>query len=127
MLKYLLILSFAINVSYGTGVKLVDYLVSGSEITEILSKHGIKGNDAKQVQSYVASSLAALGNKKDTLTKQELLNDVIPKNPHKFWRIVADDMSSEDMTDWTKTLEEVAARAKVDKSTAEDVFQIIFL
>lgn len=281
MLKYLLILSLFMNVSYGAGVKLVDYLVSGSGITEILAKHGIKGNDAKQVQSYVASSLAALGNK-SSLTKQELadvlvklpvtgadanmrkglqmlldtpadqikkadvvnainniiylanrhgksviitcaecvndnlakngfkftvetvknasstklLNDVIPKNPaqlntfisarmkktgmgdyskvtpdlvapedekslalflglaeagtaeqkaliasikklstkngktniidpknpHKFWKIVADDMSSEDMAGWTKTLDEVSARAAKDGVNAEEAF-----
>lgn len=281
MLKYLLVLCLAANVSYASGVKLVDYLVSGSGITEILAKHGIKGNDAKQVQSYVASSLAALGNK-SSLNKQELadilvklpvtgqdanvrkglqmlldtpadqvkkqdvvnainniiylanrhgksviitcaecvnenlakngfkftvetvknasstklLNDVIPKNPqqlntfiatrmkktgmgdyskvtpdlvapedekslalflglaesgtaeqkaliasikklstkngktniidpknpHKFWKIVADDMSPQDMAGWTKTLEEVSARAQKDGVTAEEAF-----
>ena len=280
MLKYLLIFSLALNVSYASGVKLVDYLVSSSGITEILAKHGIKGNDAKQVQSYVASSLAALGNK-SSLTKQELadvlvklpvagadanvrkglqmlldtpadqikkqdvvnainniiylanrhrsviitcsecvnenlskagfkftvetvknasstklLKDVIPnnpaqlntfistrmkkagmgdyskvtpdlvapedekslalflglaesgsaeqkaliasikklstkngktniidpKNPHKFWKIVADDMSSQDMAGWTRTLDEVSARAAKDNVSAEEAF-----
>ena len=55
-------------------------MVSGSGIAEILAKHGIKGNDAKQVQSYVASSLAALSSKGSTLSKQELL-DVLSKLP----------------------------------------------
>lgn len=72
MYKLLLVLCISVNVSYASAVKLVDYLVSGSGITEILGKQGIKGNDAKQVSSYVASSLAALGNK-NTLTKDELL------------------------------------------------------
>jgi predicted Zn-ribbon and HTH transcriptional regulator len=71
MYKYLLVLCLTINVSYASAVKLVDYLVSGSGIAEILAKQGIKGEDAKQVQSYVASSLMALGNK-STLTKDEL-------------------------------------------------------
>lgn len=72
MYKYLLVLCLSINVSFASAVKLVDYLVSGSGITEILAKQGIKGNDAKQVSSYVASSIAALGNK-NSLTKDELL------------------------------------------------------
>jgi predicted Zn-ribbon and HTH transcriptional regulator len=281
MLKYLLILCLAVNVSFASGVKLVDYLVSSSGLIEILGKNGIKGNDAKQVQSYVASSLAALGNK-SSLSKQELakvladlpvagqdanvrrglqglldtpaeqikkqdivnainniiylanrhgksviitcaecvnenlakngfkftvetvknasstklLNDVIPKNPaqlntfistrmkktgmgdyskvtpdlvapedekslalflglaesgsaeqkalissikklstkngktniidpknpHKFWKIVADDMSPQDMAGWTKTLEEVSARSSKDGVSAEEAF-----
>lgn len=281
MYKYLLILCLSINVSFASAVKLVDYLVSGSGITEILAKQGIKGNDAKQVQSYVAASIAALGNK-STLTKEELLkvlsnlpvtgkdadlrkglqmildtpaekiqkkdvvnainnliylanrhgksviitcaecvnerlakdgftftveavknasaqkllNDVIPKNPaqlntfisgrmkrlgmgdyskvtpdvvapedektlalflglaesgsadqkaliaaikkvstkngkvniidpknpHKFWKVLADDMTPQDMAGWTKTMEEVAARAEADKVTAEEAF-----
>lgn len=80
MYKYLLILCLTINVSFASAVKLVDYMVSGSGIAEILAKHGIKGNDAKQVQSYVASSLAALSSKGSTLSKQELL-DVLSKLP----------------------------------------------
>ncbi len=281
MYKFLLVLCLSINVSFASAVKLVDYLVSGSGITEILAKQGIKGNDAKQVQSYVAASIAALGNKstlsKDELLKvlsnlpvagkdadlrkglqmlldtpadkiqkkdvvnainnliylanrhgksviitcaecvndrlakdgfkftveavknasaQKLLNDVIPKNPaqlntfisgrmkrlgmgdyskvtpdmvapedekslalflglaesgsaeqkaliasikkvstkngkvnvidpknpHKFWKVLADDMSAEDMAGWTKTLDEVAARAQKDGVTAEEAF-----
>ena len=282
MYKYLLVLCLAINVSYASAVKLVDYMVSGSGIVEILGKHGIKGSDAKQVQSYVASSLAALGSKGSNISKQELLdvlaklpvtgpdanirkglqmlldtpadkikkadvvnainniiylanrhgksviitcaecvnenlardgfkftvgtikntnatkllNDVIPKNPaqlntfisgrmkrlgmgdyskvtpeavlpedekslalflglaesgsaeqkalinsikklstkngkvniidpknpHKFWKVLADDMDSKDMAGWTKTLEEVAARAQKDNVTAEEAF-----
>lgn len=69
-----------INASYASAVKLVDYMVSSAGITEILAKHGIKGNDAKQVQSYVASSLAALSSKGSTLSKQELV-DVLSKLP----------------------------------------------
>lgn len=282
MYKYLLIFCLSINMSFASAVKLVDYLVSGSGVTEILAKHGIKGSDAKQVQSYVASSLSALGNKGSNLSKEELLsvlsklpvtgpdanirkslqvlldtpadkikkadvvsainniiylanrhgksviitcaecvnenlardgfkftvetiknasaskllNDVIPKNPaqlntfisgrmkrlgmgdyskvtpasvlpedekslalflglaesgsaeqkalinaikkvstkggktniidpknpHKFWKILADDMSAQDMAGWTKTLEEVSARAQKDGVTAEEAF-----
>ena len=73
MYKYLLVLCLSINMAYASAVKLADYLVSASGVTEILAKHGIKGNDAKQVQSYVASSLAALGSKGSNLSKEELL------------------------------------------------------
>lgn len=282
MYKYLLIFCLSINMSFASAVKLVDYLVSGSGVAEILAKSGIKGNDAKQVQSYVASSLASLGKKNGDLTKEELLavisklpvtgqdatvrkslqvlldkpadsikksevveainhiillanrhgnsviitcaecvnenlakdgfkftvetiknssaqklfKDVIPqnpaqlntfisarmkklgmgdyskvtpkavlpedekslalflglaesgtaeqkaliasikkvstvngktniidpKNPHKFWKILADDMSAQDMAGWTKTLDEVSARAQKDGVTAEEAF-----
>ncbi|MEA9356904.1 hypothetical protein SHI21_11835 [Bacteriovorax sp. PP10] len=282
MYKYLLIFCLSINMSFASAVKLVDYLVSGTGVTEILAKHGIKGSDAKQVQSYVASSLSALGNKGTNLSREELLavlsklpvtgpdanvrkslqvlldkpeasikkadvveainniiylanrhgksviitcaecvnenlakdgfkftvetiknassqkllSDVIPKNPaqlntfisarmkrlgmgdyskvtpqavlpedekslalflgladagsaeqkaliasikkvstvkgkvniidpknpHKFWKILADDMSAQDMAGWTKTLDEVAARAQKDGVTAEEAF-----
>ncbi len=281
MYKYLLVLCLSINVSYASAVKLVDYLVSGSGVIEILGKQGITGNDAKQVQSYVSSSLAALGNKstlskeellkilsslpvsgpdadkrkglqmlldtpKDSIKKkdvvnaingliymanrhgksviitcaecvndrlakdgftftveavknapaQKLLNDVIPsnpaqlntfissrmkrlgmgdyskvtpqnvapedektlalflglaesgtkeqkaliaaikkvstkggkvniidpKNPHKFWKVLADDMTSDELAGWTKTMEDVAARAQDDNISAEEAF-----
>lgn len=80
MYKYLVVFCLFINVSLASTVKLVDYLVSGTGIAEILSKHGINGSDAKQVQSYVASSLSALANKGATLSKQELLN-ILSKLP----------------------------------------------
>lgn len=60
-------------------VKLVDFMISGSGVTEILGKYGIKGNDAKLVESYMASSLNALGSKK-SLTKEEL-KSVLSKLP----------------------------------------------
>ncbi len=59
--------------------KLVDFMLSGSGVVEILGKYGIKGNDAKMVESYMGSALAALGSKK-VLTKQELM-DVLSKLP----------------------------------------------
>jgi len=60
----------SINAHAGSA-KLVDYVVSGSGIVEILGKYGISGNDAKMVESYMGSALAALASKKN-LTKQEL-------------------------------------------------------
>ena len=59
--------------------KLADFMISGSGIIELLGKYGIKGTDAKQVESYVSSSLMALGSKK-VLSKSELV-DVLAKLP----------------------------------------------
>lgn len=83
MFKYLVVLTLVMNLSssaFASGTtKLVDYMLSGSGVVEILGKYGIKGNDAKMVESYVGSALTALGSKK-SLTKQELM-DVLSKLP----------------------------------------------
>lgn len=49
-------------------------------------------------------------------------NIIDPKNPHKFWKIVADDMSPAEMTGWTQTLNEVSARAEKDNVSTEEAF-----
>lgn len=65
MFKYLVILSLYANLGFASGTtKLVDYIVSGSGVVELLTKNGIKSADAQQVKSYVGSALAALGAKK---------------------------------------------------------------
>lgn len=75
MHKLILALCLSINISYASAVKLADFLVSSSGITEILAKHGIKGNDAKQVQSYIESSIKALNNSKSAnISKTDFLN-----------------------------------------------------
>jgi predicted Zn-ribbon and HTH transcriptional regulator len=83
MFKHFIVLTLVMNLSapaFASGTtKLVDYMVSGSGLVEILSKYGVKGTDAKQVESYVGSALAALGSKK-SLTKQELA-DALAKLP----------------------------------------------
>lgn len=75
MFKHFITVCLVLNISanvYASGTtKLVDFMLSGSGVVEILSKYGIKGNDAKLVESYMASSLVALGSKK-SLTKEEL-------------------------------------------------------
>ncbi len=80
MFKFLLILCLSINLSYASVVKLADFLVSSSGITEILAKHGIRVSDAKQVQSYVESSLKELGNGKGNISKAEL-SSILSKLP----------------------------------------------
>lgn len=74
-----LVMNLSSNAFAGASTKLVDYLLSGSGVVEILGKYGISGNDAKMVESYMASSLSALGSKK-SLSKQELM-DVLSKLP----------------------------------------------
>lgn len=70
MYKGLLVICLALNLAHASAIKLADYLISGSGVTEILAKEGIKGADALQVQSYISASLFALGNKK-SLSKDE--------------------------------------------------------
>jgi predicted Zn-ribbon and HTH transcriptional regulator len=83
MRKIILALSLTLltqSFAFASGtVKLVDFMLSGSGVVEVLGKYGIKGNDAKQVESYVGSALAALGSKK-SLSKQELM-DALSKLP----------------------------------------------
>ena len=83
MLKKIIILTFvtslACNTAFAGVAKLADFMISGSGIIELLGKYGIKGTDAKQVESYVSSSLMALGSKK-VLSKSELV-DVLAKLP----------------------------------------------
>lgn len=68
------------NAFAGASTKLVDFMLSGSGVVEILGKYGIKGNDAKLVESYMASSLKALSSKGTNISKQEFL-DVLSKLP----------------------------------------------
>ena len=82
MFKYIVSLCLVINMSssaFAGVAKLADFMISGSGIIELLGKYGIKGTDAKQVESYVSSSLMALGSKK-VLSKSELV-DVLAKLP----------------------------------------------
>ncbi len=65
--------------AFASGVKLIDYMVSSSGLLELLSSHGIKGVEAKQVESYVFTSLNSFGAGKN-LSKKEL-SDVISKLP----------------------------------------------
>jgi predicted Zn-ribbon and HTH transcriptional regulator len=60
--------------------KLVDYMMSGAGVVEILAKYGIKGDDAQAVKSYVGQALKALSEKNGEITKKEL-SDVISKLP----------------------------------------------
>lgn len=81
MKKLIVILCLMSSMAYASAVKMVDFLVSSSGVTEILAKHGIKGNDAKQVQNYLNSAVRALSAKNSSnISKQELLN-VISKLP----------------------------------------------
>jgi predicted Zn-ribbon and HTH transcriptional regulator len=80
MTKFIIILIFTIEIAYAAGtIKLIDFMISSSGTVEVLSKYGIKGKDAKLVESYLSTSLSALGSKK-SITKSELLG-VISKLP----------------------------------------------
>lgn len=83
MFRYFMAFCLAIAIttnSHATGsVKLIDYMINSSGIVELLGKYGIKGNDAAQVESYISSSLLALGSKKNL--KKEELNKIISSLP----------------------------------------------
>ncbi len=85
MKKILLLLSCVFlmtnaTIVYGAGtVKLIDYMISSSGLTELLTKNGIKGVDAKQVESYVTTSIGSFGAGK-TLTQKEFA-EVLSKIP----------------------------------------------
>lgn len=81
MLKIFLILCLSINLSFASGTaKMIDYMISSNGVVEILAKYGIKGNDAKQVESYMGSALAALTSKSGSVSKKDL-TDVLSKLP----------------------------------------------
>ena len=75
MYKYLLVLLLTINVAFASGGKLIDYIVSSSGIGDLLTKNvAVFGDDAKQVKSYVNSSLRALGIPEGTGSQAALMN-----------------------------------------------------
>lgn len=60
-------------------VKLVDYMMSSSGIIELLGKNGIKGADAKQVESYLVTSMGSFGGGKNL--SQEEFREILGKLP----------------------------------------------
>jgi len=81
MLKSLLIFILSINLSYAAGTaKMIDFMMSNAGVGEILGKYGIKGNDAKQVESYMSSAIGALTSKSRGLSKKDL-TEVLSKLP----------------------------------------------
>lgn len=73
-------------------------------------------------ESGSAEQKALIGTIKKLATRNGKTNLLDPKNPQKFWKVLADDMSAEDMSGWTKTLSEVAARAEKDNLSTEEAF-----
>jgi predicted Zn-ribbon and HTH transcriptional regulator len=81
MFKILIIMCLSVNLSYASGAaKMIDFMVSNAGIVEILGKYGIKGNDAKQVESYMSSAIGALMSKSSGISKKDL-TDVLSKLP----------------------------------------------
>jgi predicted Zn-ribbon and HTH transcriptional regulator len=81
MFKLLVILSLTVNLSYASGTaKMIDFMMSNAGVIEILGKYGIKGNDAKQVESYMSSAIGALTSKTSGFSKKDLV-DVLSKLP----------------------------------------------
>jgi hypothetical protein len=76
MYKFLVVLALSTNLTFASSVKLVDFLVNGTGVTEVLGKYGIKGQDASQVKSYVNASLNALNLNSATPTKKDILDSL---------------------------------------------------
>ncbi len=75
--KFLVLLTlFTSLTAFASGVKLIDYMVSSSGVSEMLSKFSIKGSDAQQVKSYVSASLNALNIQSATPTKKDILDSL---------------------------------------------------
>lgn len=79
VLGLILALAAPLSVHAAASVKLIDFIVSSSGLTEILSKNGVKGVDAKQIESYVASSISAFGGGKN-LSRAEF-SEILSKLP----------------------------------------------
>lgn len=76
MYKFLVVLALTTNLTFASSVKLVDFLVNSTGVTEVLGKYGIKGQDASQVKSYVNASLNALNLNSATPTKKDILDSL---------------------------------------------------
>lgn len=90
-------------------------LVSPSEEKSLALFLGLAENGSAEQKALIASI-------KKLSTRNGKTNIIDPKNPHKFWKVVGDDMSPQDISGWTKTLSEVAMRADKDNLTAEEAF-----
>lgn len=55
-------------------------------------------------------------------TKNGKTQLIDPKNQHKFWKIMSEDMSDRDMREWTDILNEVSARAQKDGVSPEEAW-----
>ena len=104
----------------GMKLKMGDFAKSGSMVLP---------EEEKALGAFVA--LGTKGSKE----QQELVKSIIAasngnifdaKNPHKFWKVLSDDMTADEMAGWTNTMTEVAARMKADsKLTTEDAFYAV--
>lgn len=95
--------------------KVTPNIVSPSEEKSLALFLGLAESGSPEQKALIASI-------KKLSTRNGRTNIIDPKNPQKFWKVVADDMSSQDMNGWTKTLDEVAMRAEKDKIGTEEAF-----
>ena len=101
----------------GKKLQMGDFAKSGSMVLP---------EEEKALGAFVA--LGTRGSKE----QQELVKSIIDasngnifnaKNPHKFWKVLSDDMSADEMAGWTKTMKQVAEKVKADKNLkTEDAF-----
>lgn len=95
--------------------KVTPDLVSATDEKSLALFLGLAENGSADQKALIASI-------KRLSTKNGKTNIIDPKNPQKFWKVVADDMSAQDMNGWTKTLNEVAARSEKENIATEEAF-----
>ncbi|MGZ3806764.1 MAG: hypothetical protein ACXVCE_01660, partial [Bacteriovorax sp.] len=95
--------------------KVTPDVVSPAEEKSLALFLGLAESGSSEQKALVASI-------KKLSTRNGKTNIIDPKNKQKFWKIVADDMSPQDMSGWTKTLNEVADRAEKDNIETEEAF-----
>jgi predicted Zn-ribbon and HTH transcriptional regulator len=103
------------RLGFGDYSKVTPDVVAPSEEKSLALFLGLAENGSSDQKALIASI-------KKVSTRNGRTNIIDPKNPQKFWKIVADDMSPADMNGWTKTLNEVASRAEKDNVTTEEAF-----
>jgi predicted Zn-ribbon and HTH transcriptional regulator len=95
--------------------KVTPDLVAPTEEKSLALFLALAESGSKEQKDFIAAI-------KKVSTTNGKVNIIDPKNPHKFWRELADDMSPETMKGWTQTLNDVAERRAKDGVSAEEAF-----
>ncbi|MBK26211.1 MAG: hypothetical protein CME70_19590 [Halobacteriovorax sp.] len=96
---------------FGGSGKDFDKLVGAEEERALALFLGLNKYGSKSQKAFIEAVKEVSGGKL-----------VDSKNPHKLWKLFADDASSAELEGWTKLLKEVNAEAKASKISKKDAF-----